>query len=139
MIPDKTFKALQHIHKGYLKHLNGQVLEEGYKPDYVLKKRNYYIILESENSSSRKTFVGGMIKAAHFLQGEKRGKLVFVIVPKKNTTANSIAKHLKPYLKMIQGRTNLKEVFVVESSSYYCNNNLLALDCNDFKQCAFKV
>jgi hypothetical protein len=139
MIPDKAFKALQHSHKGYVKHLNGQILEKGYKPDYVLKKRDNYIILESENSSSRKTFVGGMIKAAHFLQGERKGKLVFIIVLKKNTTAYSIAKHLRPYLKMVRGRTNLKEVFVVESSSYYCNNSLLALDCNDFKKCAYKV
>jgi hypothetical protein len=139
MISDKAFKALQHSHKGYIKHLNGQILEEGYKPDFVLKRGDYYIILESENSSSRKTFVGGMIKAAHFLQGQKRGKLIFVIVPKKNTTADSIAKHLRPYLKMVQGRTNLRNVFVVEASSYYFNNSLLALDCSDFKKCAYKV
>lgn len=139
MIPDKKFKTLQHRYEGYIKFRNGQNLEQGYKPDYVLKKGNYYIILESENSSSRKAFVGGMIKAAHFLHGQKKGSLVFVIVPKKNTTAESIAKHLKPYLKMIQGRTNLKDVFVVEVSFYYNNNTLLALDCNDFKKFACRV
>ena len=71
MIPDKQFKELNHTFKGYAKYLCGQSLEPGYKPDFVLKKGNEYLILESENSSSRKTFVGGMIKAAHFLQNEK--------------------------------------------------------------------
>lgn len=99
MIPDKIFKNLIHAYRGYKVFLNGSALEMGYKPDYVLKRGNDYIILESENSSSRKTFVGGMIKAAHFLQEEKTGVLVFVIVPKKNTKATSIANHLVPYFK----------------------------------------
>lgn len=120
-------------------HLNGQELEDGYKPDYVLKNETGYIILESENTSSRKTFVGGMIKAAHFLQNEKRGQLVFVIVPKENTTALAIAKHLKPYLTWIEHCTNLKDVFVIEAKYYYANDKVLSLDCEDFRKCALKV
>jgi len=114
-------------------------LEVGYKPDYVLRKNSEYIILESENTSSRKTYVGGMMKAAHFLQGEKKGKLIFALVPKENTTASSIAKHLKPYLKWIGDKTNLKEVYVIEAAAYYANELVLALDCKGFKNCALKV
>ena len=139
MIPDKIFKGLTHSSKGFEKFRDGQELEQGYKPDYVLKNKDEYIILESENSSSRKTFVGGMIKAAHYLQNENTGKLIFVIVPKENTKATSIAKHLELYLKWIQTQTNLKEVFVIDAEKYYDNINVLALDCEDFYSCAIKV
>ncbi|MBN8878192.1 MAG: hypothetical protein J0I32_11640 [Sphingobacteriales bacterium] len=139
MIKDNLFKKLAHSHKGYTKYLNGQTLEAGYKPDYVLKNNNKYIILESENTSSRKTYVGGMMKAAHFLQNKKKGKLIFVIVPKKNTTAESIAKHLKPYLNWVCGNTNLKEVYIIEAAAYYQNNLLITLDCKKFEMCALKV
>lgn len=139
MIPDRKFKSLNHNFKGFDKFLSGESIEVGYKPDFVLKKGNDYIILESENSSSRKTFVGGMIKAAHFLQNERIGFLVFVMVPKKNTTSSSIAKHLKPYLEWIQGKTNLIKVFVIEAPKYYNENILLALDCDEFMNCALQV
>lgn len=139
MIPDILFKSLHHSYKGFNIHLNGQTLENGYKPDVVLKKGNQFIIIESENSSSRKTFVGGMIKAAHFLQGDKKGQLIFVMVPKKNTTASSLAKHLKPYLKWIKGYTNLKNVYFIESGSYFKNNEVLELDGNEFQKYALKV
>ncbi len=139
MIPDKLFKQLTHSSKGYRMLYNGNVLEKGYKPDYVLQKQNDYIILESENGPSRKTFVGGLIKAAHYLQGERTGKLIFIMIPKKNTTVSSIANHLIPYLKWIQNKTNLREVFVVEANSYYNDGILIKLDGKDFKKCAIKV
>lgn len=139
MIPDRLFKSLKHSHKGYVTYLNGQIIEPGYKPDFVLKKGDEYIILESENSSSRKTFVGGLMKAAHFLQGSRKGLLIFVMVPKKNTTASSIAIHLRPYLHWIKNLTNLREVIIIEASSYYKNESLLSLDCSDFKKCSLKV
>ncbi|MFD2918738.1 hypothetical protein ACFS6H_03385 [Terrimonas rubra] len=139
MIPDKLFKSLQHSFQDFKMLYNGQELEPGYKPDYVLKRNNEYIILESENTSSRKTYVGGMMKAAHFLQNEKKGKLVFIVVPKENTKALSIAKHLTPYLNWVNGKTNLKEVYVIEAKQYYNNDQLLALDCDDFYSCALKV
>ena len=139
MIPDKLFKSLEHTYNGFKFYLNGQYLESGYKPDYVLKNGNKYIIIESENSSSRKTFVGGMIKAAHFLQQEKKGMLIFVIVPKKNTTASSISIHLKPYFKWIKANTNLTSVFVIEANSYYKNKKVMDLGGSDFKKYSLKV
>jgi len=139
MIPDKLFKSLRHSFKGFQNHLNGQNLESGYKPDFVLKRNDEYIIIESENSSSRKMFVGGLMKAAHFLRNQNIGILVFVIVPKENTTASAIAKHLKVYLEWIKNNTNLRDVFVIDDSHYYSSEKILSLDGKDFRKCAFKV
>ncbi|MEJ7831235.1 MAG: hypothetical protein WKF91_23720, partial [Segetibacter sp.] len=66
MIPDKKFKSLSHNIRQYSKYLCGQSLKPGYKPDYVLKNGNNYVILESENSSSRKTY-GGNDEGSSFL------------------------------------------------------------------------
>lgn len=139
MIPDRLFKTLQHTCSEYGGHLNGQEIEPGYKPDYVLKRNNEFLILESENTSSRKTFVGGMMKAAHYLQGERTGKLVFVMVPKYNTTVRQITDHLGKYLNWIQGHTNLRDVYVIEASQYYNNESVIELLGSDFTQIALKV
>jgi hypothetical protein len=139
LIPDKLFKALVHQCKGYDCFGNGNSVEPGYKPDYVLRKNNDYIILESENSSSRKTFVGGLIKAAHFLSGDKTGSLVFVIVPKPNTTDWAIARHLKKYLDWVRDKTNLRDVYVIEASTYYQNDEVLKLLSKSFLKVAKKV
>lgn len=139
MIPDKIFKSLEHKCTGYQKFLKGESIEKGYKPDYVLKKENDYIILESENSSSRKTFVGGMVKAAHFLRNEKRGTLVFIIVPKVNTKATSIAKHLEVYFNWLKNITNLERVIVIEANNYYTGTAVLEIGSAEFQKCSMMV
>lgn len=138
-IPDQLFKALKHTCKGYETFLKGATLESGYKPDFVLKCGNEYIILESENSSSRKTFVGALTKAAHFLQGERTGTLVLVIVPKKNTKASSIAKHLKNYFIWIKSISNIKEVYVIDAKEYLVNEKVIIIGCKNFKNAALRV
>ena len=132
MIPDKKFKELKHKCAGFNTFLTGESLEKGYKPDFVLKKGNEYIILESENSSSRKTYVGGMVKAAHFLINNKIGTLIFILVPRKNTTAKAIASHLISYFTWIKNLTNMEKVIIIESEKYYSDCNLLEIGSNDF-------
>jgi hypothetical protein len=83
MLTDKIFKNLLHSYAEYEPFLKGGQLEDGYKPDFVLRNHNDFIILESETSTSRKSFVGGMIKAAHFLQQERTGILIFIIKTKR--------------------------------------------------------
>ena len=139
MIPDMIFKSLGHSCKGYKMYKDGQSLEQGYKPDYVLKKDDNYIILESENSSSRKTFVGGLIKAAHYLQEERTGILVFIIVPKKNTKASSISSHLKKYFDWIKDSTNLREIHVIEAGHYLNEEKVVKLLSRDFKKLAHSI
>ena len=139
MIPDKIFKDLVHTCRGYKMHSNGSPVEAGYQPDYVLKKANDYIILECENSSSRKTFVGGLIKAAHFLRGDNTGILIFVLVKRKNVTATAIANHLTTYLNWIKDKTNLREVYVIETTEYYQNDITLKIKSKQFLRLALKV
>lgn len=131
LIPDKLFKSLTHQCDGYQAFLKGESLERGYKPDFVLKK--------AENSSSRKTFVGGMIKAAHFLQGNRTGVLVFVIVPKKNTTAKAISAHLAPYFNWISDKTNLRQIYVIEATHYCSGEQTLKIGSNSFKDVSLIV
>lgn len=139
MISDREFKMLSHFCPGYSMYTNGAELLPGYKPDYVLNKDNDYVILESENTSSRKLFIGGLIKAAHFTQLERTGKLVFVMVPKENTTAKSITEQLRTYFNWVKDKTNLSEIYVIEANSYYCNGTLLELLSTEFKNIALKV
>lgn len=139
MITDSIFKSLSHMHGKHKMFSNGQVLEPGYKPDFVMRDGNDYIILESENCSSRKTFVGGLIKAAHFLQGNRTGKLIFVIVHKKNTSSKAIANHLIPYFQWIKPHTNLAAAYVIDAMDYYSLGKVLALDCEDFQKKAFQI
>ena len=96
-------------------------------------------IATSENTSSRKTFVGGLIKAAHFLTENKTGILVFVIVPKKNTTADSIVNHLKPYYKWIKDKTNLKKVYIIEAKKYYAKEKVLEIATKEFHDNSYAV
>lgn len=139
MIPDKVFKALNHACVGYTKQLNGQTLSRGYKPDYVLKNGDRFIIMESEAATSRKTFVGGLVKAANFLQAERNGSLIFVIVPKANINVAVIAKHLKPYLEWLRPITNLRDVYVIEAGAYYSATSLIMLFSEEFFERATKV
>jgi len=139
MISDKTFKSLPHSSKGFEKYLNGQQIEIEYKPDFVLKKGNEFIILESENSSSRKMYVGGMLKAAYFLQKKRVGILVFVIKPKINTKVSSIAKHLGPYFNWMKDNTNLSDVYVIDEKHYFKNNITLSIRGEEFASAAIKV
>lgn len=139
MISDRQFKDLLHCCNGYNNHLDGQEIEIGYKPDVVLRNGNDFLILESENSSNRKTFIGGMIKAAHYLQGERSGTLVFIMVPKDNTTAKSITEQLRTYFNWLKDKTNLKEIYVIEAGQYYANDCVLELLGTDFSTTALKV
>lgn len=138
---DPDFKKLKHSCKEYEIILKGGELAEGYKPDIVMQRKQEYIILESEHSSSRKHILGGMIKAARFLSNEKKGTLVIVIQIKKNTKVVQIQKHLNPYLDWVKNSTNLRDVYVI-SDTDYCKStmdNPVELLNNKFKQLASKV
>lgn len=132
MIKDSQFKSLDHYCEGYSVFSRGGEVEKGYQPDFTLKRNNAYIILESENATSRKHLLGDMIKAAHFLQGDKDGFLVIVMTPKKNTTLNQISKHLKMYFTWIQDKTNLSKVYIIDSKDYLKNDLPIPISSEDF-------
>lgn len=139
MIPDKVFKSLLHSYLDCAIFSKGREVEKGYKPDFVLNKDNDFIILESENSSSRKTFVGGLIKASHFITGDRQGILIFVIVPKENTKAESIAIHLKKYFEFITPISNIRNVYVIEADKYFNDDNVIKILEKDFIAKCFSV
>ena len=136
---DKEFKNLKHTAKNYLIYKNGQELIKGYKPDVVLKNKNNFIIMESEVSTSRKGYIGGMIKAAKFLTGENSGILVYVIQVRKNTTPKQIVTHLRDYFNWIKTLTRLEDIFVISDKDYYVEKMPLEIFSEEFIRIAEKV
>lgn len=104
-----------------------------------MQNGNNFIIMESEHGSSRKHFIGGMIKAAKFLNGDKNGVLVYVIFEKKNTNVDQIYRHLSPYFHWIKPLTNLKMVYIISDKDYYPATNPLELFSNEFLQKSKKI
>lgn len=139
MIIDKTFKNLRHRYGDYEEKSNGSELVKGYKPDYVLQKSDDYVILESECSTNRKMFIGCMMKAAHFLQGENTGILVIVLSEHDNTKVHQITNHLKSYFEWIKDKTNLSKVFVINSRDYWDGERTISIDSDEFRNKAHIV
>jgi hypothetical protein len=115
---DNLFKRLLHNAKGYSLVKTGGQLVKGYKPDTVLSKGNEYIIMECDTGTSRKGYLGAMLKAARFLTNENKGILILVIKEKTNTTVNQIAAHLQEYLIWLKPLTNLRVVYLIETTKY---------------------
>ncbi|MFT7157846.1 MAG: hypothetical protein ACI8Q1_002870 [Parvicella sp.] len=136
---DAIFKKLEHQYIDYNIFMNGQQLAPGYKPDLVLKKGSEYVILESEHGSSRKHFLGGLIKAAKFLSDNNFGILVFVILLRDNTNEVQISNHLGQYLKWIKSLTNLEEIYVISDVNYCPGKNPLEICGTEFLNVAERV
>lgn len=117
---DKLFKNLLHNADNFKIISTGQEITKGYKPDIVLKNGDDYIIMECDTSTTRKGYIGGMVKAAKYLSGKKKGIAVFVVKEKKNTTVNQIHAHLTPYFEWIESITNLEAVHII-STEHYCS------------------
>lgn len=115
---DSLFKQLSHSADGYSVVNSGRQLAKGYKPDTVLQKQNDYIIMECDTGTSRKGYLGAMLKAARFLTDEKNGILILVIKEKPNTTVKQIAEHLREYLIWVKPLTNLRLIYLIETSKY---------------------
>jgi hypothetical protein len=115
---DKAFKKLAHYADNFELISNGREIAEGYKPDAMLRSGNSHIIMECDTSTTRKGFVGGMVKAAKYLTGDKKGVLVVVLKEKDNTTVKQIHAHLQPYFNWIKPLTNLEAVYVIASDHY---------------------
>jgi|GEM_PF-1133523 len=136
---DSAFKQLHHKYLDFKIIHRGSELATGYKPDVVLQKDNQYIILESEHSTNRKTFLGGFLKAAKFLTGNKHGFLVFVLKIQDNTNEDQISLHLGQYLNFISAITNLKEVYVISDENYCRDDQPSVIKGEEFLKFAKKV
>lgn len=139
IMKDSLFKQLSHSADGYSVVNSGRQLAKGYKPDTVLQKGNDYIIMECDTGTSRKGYLGAMMKAARFLTNEKYGVIIFVIKEKPNTTVKQIAEHLREYLNWLKPLTNLRVVYLIETSKYCPDNVPLQIRSSDFIRDAIKV
>ena len=115
---DAYFKKLKHTAENYRVIATGQEITKGYKPDAVLQNGNSFIILECDTNTTRKGFVGGMIKAAKYLTGHKTGIVVFVLKERENTNVNQIHAHLTPYFEWVQPLTNLQGIYIIAIDKY---------------------
>lgn len=132
IMKDSLFKQLSHSADGYSVVNSGRQLAKGYKPDTVLQKDNDYIIMECDTGTSRKGYLGAMLKAARFLINEKNGILILVIKEKPNTTVKQIAEHLREYLVWVKPLTNLRLIYLIETIKYCPDKVPLQILSSDF-------
>lgn len=136
---DSLFKQLSHSADGFKVLNSGGQLVKGYKPDTVLQKGNEYIIMECDTGTSRKGYLGAMLKAAKFLTNEKNGKLILVIKEKPNTTVKQIAEHLREYLSWLKPLTNLRVVYLIETTKYCPDKIPLQILSSEFESSAIMI
>lgn len=136
---DRLFKNLLHSAEGYAVFNSGGQLTKGYKPDTVLQKGNEYIIMECDTGTSRKGYLGAMLKATRFLTNEKKWKLILVIKEKPNTTVKQIAEHLRDYLAWLKPLTNLRIVYLIETTKYCPDKIPLQLLSSEFESSSVMI
>lgn len=123
---DRDFKSLRHKADNFKIIKIGQKLTTGYFPDIVMQNGNEFIIMECDTGTSRKGYIGGMIKAAKFLTQEKEGIFIYVIKNKDNTKVVQIHAHIEPYFQWISSLTNLKAIYLIDIEDY-CTDRPLKL------------
>ena len=98
---DSDFKNMGHQVGNNRIATNGGQVTTGYKPDLTIKNQNNDVvfILESEQKTDRKAFLGDYIKAEKFSQEEDCNPMLIIVMRVfSNTTVQQIANHLEPYL-----------------------------------------
>jgi hypothetical protein len=130
---DSEFKALKHPVGKYIIASTGSNVSTGYKPDITVKNLGGELkfIIESEQKTDRKAFLGDLLKAEmHSEQQKAHPELIIVMQPFANTTTKQIADHLRPYKQWLAqkngGQLNLSEVHVLSAVEYQA-----AIDANE--------
>jgi len=122
---DSEFKRLAH-NVGDLKiATSGVAVCEGYKPDITLtdKSGKLRYILECEQKTDRKAFIGDLVKAEHLSQLEKaRPTLLIVMREFDNTTVQQISYQLEMYAKWLRDQfkngIHLSGVWLMSDAAY---------------------
>lgn len=122
---DSNFKNLNHVVGSLEIATRGSAVCNGYKPDITVidGAGKLQFILESEQKTDRKAFLGDVIKALKY--AEECGAspaLVIVMQPQSNTTVEQIAHHLQPYVTWLKQKVGsdwrLSGVTVISDSAY---------------------
>ena len=123
---DATFQACKHqVGKGNKIASRGKAVSKGYKPDVTVEdaKGNLLYILECEQKTDRKAFLGDFIKAEFHAEHKKQHpELIIVMQEFNNTTTQQIAEHLRPYIEWLKskkgGKLSLSAVQVLSDKEY---------------------
>jgi len=122
---DSEFKDAEHPVGDLVIATRGTVVSTGYKPDVTVKDHAGVLrfILESEQKTDRKAFLGDLLKAEVYAEmQDAHPELIIVMQPASNTTTKQIADHLRPYKQWLEGKKsgelNLAAVQVVSDTEY---------------------
>ncbi|WP_281228756.1 hypothetical protein [Flavobacterium aquiphilum] len=129
---DSEFKLLEHCCDGYLIFSKGEEIEKNYSPDFALNFNEEYILIEHEKQPNRKTIVADIFKAGYFLQNDRSGILIIIMIPKGKSSFESYIKHVLKYYKWIKSHTNLTDVYFVKENEYLKDGLTLKIKGNDF-------
>ena len=122
---DASFKALNHPVGANIIASSGSSVSTGYKPDITVKDTGGALkfILESEQKTDRKAFLGDLLKAEMYAEERQATpELIIVMQIYGNTTTKQIADHLRPYKQWLAlkkgGKLSLSAVHVVSDVEY---------------------
>lgn len=123
---DSEFKNIQHCVESAVIITRGSEVSKGYKPDLTVRAASdgkLLFILESEQKTDRKAFLGALMKAEMFAEVEDASpELIIVMQIMGNTTVINIAKHIQPYVwwlsKIKGGNLHLSAVHVMSDTDY---------------------
>ena len=124
IVKDTDFKDLDHRVGPHRIASIGNEISGGYKPDITIEDShgNLKYILECEQKTDRKAFIGDLIKAEkHAEDFNANPSLIIVMKPEDNTTIRQIGDHIKIYvewLARIKGKMNLSSVVVISDANY---------------------
>jgi hypothetical protein len=122
---DAQFKALAHLIGTHVVSTRGAAVSLGYKPDVTVRDSSGVLkfILESEQKTDRKAYLGALLKAEMYAEQQKaRPELIVVMQIFKNTSTKQIADHLRPYKIWLEskkgGALNLSAIHVLSDAEY---------------------
>lgn len=122
---DSEFKRLAHNTGDLRVATSGSTVCEGYKPDVTLRdeEERLIYILECEQKTDRKAFIGDLIKAEYLAHLEQAQPTLLIVMREfKNTTVQQISNQLAIYQEWLRDRliggTCLSAVWVVSDISY---------------------
>jgi hypothetical protein len=122
---DKDFKALNHPIGPNIIASTGSAVSQGYKPDVTVRDATGVLtfILESEQKTDRKAFLGDLMKAEMFAEEQNaRPELIIVMQPFGNTTTAQISGHIQPYKQWLAlkngGALNLSAIRILSDVEY---------------------
>ncbi len=108
---DSGFKSLNHQIGVNVIASKGTQVAKGYKPDITIKNSQGQttFILESEQKTDRKAFLGDLLKAEKYSEEQAASpELIIVMQPFENTTTLQITDHIRPYAQWLSGLKNGK-------------------------------